>query len=74
MDVADDAFVSLLDSLVPETGRLRLLQECFREAWDRRNGSAIEDRQRLDSQLQTLKRRKDMLLTMREDGAGEAGD
>lgn len=74
VDVADDGFVSLLDSLVPETRRLQLLEECFREAWDRRNGSAAADHQRLQSELVTLRRRKDMLLTMREDGEIDGAD
>ena len=67
VDVADRAFTALLESLVPDAARMALLQECFREAWDRKHGSVVRDRERLKTQLETLQKRKRNLLSMRLD-------
>ena len=67
VDVADAAFVTKLESLVPDVVKTALLQECFREAWDRKNGSAQVDRERLETQRQTLLKRKNRLLALVQD-------
>jgi adenylate kinase family enzyme len=62
-------FAKVLEELVPKENRLRVIEECFREAWARRNGTIIDDRARLQSQLATLQQRKSRTFALVQDGA-----
>jgi site-specific DNA recombinase len=69
VDRADGLFTEVLESLVPNPRRLRVVEECFREAWSQRNGTAHADRERLLTQLTTLQQRKRRLLSLVQDDA-----
>ncbi len=71
---ADAWFADLLERLIPNEHRLRVVEEAFREAWAVKNGSADADRERLKGQLNTLQMRKRRLLGLVQDGAIKQGD
>ena len=66
--MADRTFESLLESLEPDATGIALFREAFTEAWDRLNGSAARDRERQETQLLTLQKRKNKLLALSLDG------
>jgi len=63
---AEAQFVTVLEKLVPNESRMRVVEECFRDAWSIKNASADADIERLNGQLRSLKQRKTGLLAKME--------
>ncbi len=69
VDKADLLFAQVLERLIPNTARLRVVEESFREAWSLRNSAADADRTRLRAQLLTLQQQKRRTLQLAVDGS-----
>jgi site-specific DNA recombinase len=71
---ADAWFSDLLERLIPNEHRLRVVEAAFREAWTVKNGSTAAEMGRLKGQLNTLQMRKRRLLALVQDDVIEQED
>jgi hypothetical protein len=68
-DKAHRQFMRVLDSLIPNTARMKLVEAVFHDVWDQRNASRQSETERLKTELARLASRKGNLLEqMQENG------
>jgi hypothetical protein len=64
----------VLEQLIPNSRRLRVVEAVFRDTWAGKNASATSEREQLRNHLHTLQSRKARLLGLVQDGVIPTAD
>ena len=73
-ELVEDAFIALLNRMIPEERRMKLIERIFRNQIQRNIDSATSDVARLQSELKREEGRKSLVLNQFADGVLSPGD